>query len=224
MRRFWKRALRGAVEFLFPRFCLGCGRYWLKNLLCPDCRKSLNEACREHCHRKEGIKPFGTVHVLGPYGSEPLKTVIHKTKYHKKQWALKALDAELEHFIGETNMSLWVDGVVAVPLHVSRLRARGFNQAELLARIISEKIEKPVWRDVLLRRRATKPQAGIRDAKKRRCNVKKAFALARKADAIAGRSILLVDDVWTTGATLKESAITLLEGGAAAIHAFVLAG
>jgi len=122
-----------------------------------------------------------------------------------------------------------IDLVVPVPLHLKRLRERGFNQAYLLVRnwkrlAMDLKIEMPditVDRNVLVRSRWTEPQTGL-GRKKRMKNIKNAFKV-NDCSRIAGKRILLVDDVLTTGATVNECAKTLIGDGAKRVDVLTLA-
>jgi len=99
-----------------------------------------------------------------------------------------------------------------VPLHPRRLRERGFNQAALLAHEIARRTDRACCADALVRRQDTVPQAGLSAAARRR-NVRAAFAVRRKA-SVAGRTVTLVDDVVTTGATALACGRELLAAGA----------
>lgn len=112
------------------------------------------------------------------------------------------------------------DGLIPVPLHWTRRWRRGFNQAAVLARAVGRRHDLPVLRGCLCRVRATPLQQG--DAEARRKNVREAFAV-RRADRIAGRRWLLVDDVFTTGATADACARELLRAGAADVGVLTLA-
>ena len=102
--------------------------------------------------------------------------------------------------------------IIPVPLHRSRLRQRGFNQAVLIGRILARQLSLPMQLDVLARIRPTEPQIEL-SAEKRRINVKGAFSVIRP-DCIAGKRVLLLDDVMTTGSTLDECAKELKKAGA----------
>ncbi len=116
-----------------------------------------------------------------------------------------------------------VDLVVPVPLHRWRLLKRRYNQAALLAWGLAKARGKTCLPDALLRIRATPPQ-GHKRARDRAANVRRAFVPHPKhMDAIAGKSILLVDDVFTTGSTLRECAQTLLKSGARDVHVLTVA-
>jgi ComF family protein len=112
------------------------------------------------------------------------------------------------------------DGLVPVPLHWGRRLRRGFNQAEILARGMGRRHRLPVLAGVLRRVRPTPPQQGDADA--RRANVRDAFAAPDRA-AVAGRHLLLMDDVFTTGATANACARVLLAAGAEAVGILTLA-
>jgi competence protein ComFC len=117
---------------------------------------------------------------------------------------------------------LLADLLVPVPLHPHRQRARGYNQSLLLAREISRRLELPLAAEALVRRRDTPPQAKAVEADARRRNVADAFDCRPRA--VAGRRVLLVDDVTTTGATLDACARALLaEGGASSVWALTFA-
>jgi ComF family protein len=152
----------------------------------------------------------------------PLKAAIHSLKYRGKLQLARPLGSLLR----AARQRHWPDAVweliLAVPLHGRRLRQRGFNQADLLiSRGGGEK--ETVFshrRGVLLRSRATAPQAGL-DRAARRENIRGAFRVADPA-AVNGRRILLVDDVLTTGATAEECARVLLRAGAAQVDLLTL--
>jgi ComF family protein len=112
------------------------------------------------------------------------------------------------------------DALVPVPLHWARRWRRGFNQAEVLARAVARQHRLPVLRGSLRRLRATPPQQG--DIEARRRNVRDAFAVTAGTD-VAGLRLLLVDDVFTTGATVDACARVLLRAGAADVGVLTLA-
>lgn len=112
------------------------------------------------------------------------------------------------------------DVIVPVPLHASRLRERGYNQAALLARELAQRAEIALNERTLVRKRATAPQVEL-SAKERRENVHDAFCCSD--DGLAEKHVLLVDDVCTTGATLEACAIALRKSGARSVQALTLA-
>ena len=112
------------------------------------------------------------------------------------------------------------DALVPVPLHRNRRRWRGFDQAELLCDAIAETGQMAVWRDVLTRVRDTPPQVGVRGSQ-RGSNVRGAFEVERPM-RVQGASMILVDDVLTTGSTMEECARVLRLAGAAAVYGLTL--
>jgi ComF family protein len=155
------------------------------------------------------------------YFEGPVRELVHGFKYnrrihHRKPLAL--LTAErLFPVVREWDPEL----VIPVPLHLRKVRERGFNQALLLGEVLSREWGLPLSRRNLQRIRWTEPQIGLRDAA-RQDNVKGAFCLSEPGE-IRGRKILLVDDVLTTGSTVAECARVLGAAGAAAVHVATVA-
>ena len=122
-----------------------------------------------------------------------------------------------------------IDMIIPVPLHISRMRTRGFNQSYLLVRNWNQMAAPGgelsggyrIEPDLLVRSRATAPQTSL-GRKQRSDNIKKAFALTDRNE-VAGKRILLIDDVYTTGATVNECARELLNGGAGQVDVLTLA-
>jgi len=112
--------------------------------------------------------------------------------------------------------------LVAVPLHAARLRERGFNQALEIANGIASVCDIPIADGVIVRHRATAPQSGLAQ-RDRRGNVEHAFEAGPNTRRVRGQTIVLVDDVMTTGATLAACASVLNDSGAAHVRAAVLA-
>lgn len=163
-----------------------------------------------------GLQGFDAVYSYGSYEG-PMRELIHLYKYGGV--------VPLAHYFGGL-LSLALpreqrfDAIVPMPLHWRKRWQRGFNQSELLAREIARRWDVPV-RHLLRRKRATVPQAGLTNAK-RRANVQGAFALRRAGD-LTGQRILLVDDVITTGATASACGRLLRRAGAAQITVLAVA-
>jgi len=113
------------------------------------------------------------------------------------------------------------DLIIPIPLHRSKMRERGFNQAELLAKNMAKSINAPVCVNALKKTKATISQAGLSKTK-RFTNLRGTFKIT-DSDVIYGKDILLVDDVCTTGSTINEAAKVLLKSGAKSVKALVLA-
>ena len=124
--------------------------------------------------------------------------------------------------LGKSEEIWWgVDAVVPVPLHPKRKKYRGFNQAFVLAKIIAREKDKALIMNCLIKAKNSPPQT-IVEAYERGKNIKEAFAV-KKARNIKDKVILLVDDVYTTGATVKECCDTLLQAGAKEVRIITLA-
>ncbi len=153
---------------------------------------------------------------------EPVQTLIHLFKYENRF----ALGKEL----GELMVQAWpawrqpVDLIVPVPLHARRYRERGYNQSERLARYLGERLHIPLETAALQRLRDTQPQVHL-SAAERQANVAEAFAVRDGVDdhRLLGKHILLIDDVFTTGATLSAAAAALYRVGATAVSGYCLA-
>ena len=168
-------------------------------------------------------RPWGRVLVYGEYEGR-LKDMILGYKFSARldygrrlqECALAAFEAGLA---AHPELS-GCEALVPVPLHPRRLLARGFNQSRELARLISARRGLPIWQDALVRVRRTTPQ--MRLARGARAeNIRGAFA--GRAELVAGRQLLLVDDIMTTGATLEECARALLHAGAKRVDVLALA-
>jgi ComF family protein len=199
--RCWSRVTPTA-----PPLCEQCGDplpSWrvisLEHARCPRCRRG-----RSHVRRSRAI---------GQYEGA-LREIVHALKYDGRRSLARPLGAMLAQSGAELLQD--ADLVVAVPLHRSRHRARGFNQAAELARNLGLPVSA-----ALKRVRATPSQTDL-PAAKRHANVRHAFAVRRGAK-VAGATVVLVDDVSTTGATLDACARVLIEAGAREVRALTVA-
>jgi ComF family protein len=153
---------------------------------------------------------------IGAYDG-PLRAILHALKYGKRPSLARPVARLMVAAAASAGDLLdGVDLVVPVPLHRRRRRARGFNQAEELARHLGLE-----WEDVLRRTRATPSQTDL-PAAQRHANVRNAFAVRRRHE-VDGLTVLLVDDVSTTGATLDACASVLRRAGAREVRALTAA-
>jgi competence protein ComFC len=153
----------------------------------------------------------------------PVRHWIHELKY-RGATALASLGGEPLESCYRAARSTWPEAaaLVPVPLHAARRRERGFNQAELLVLELARRVGVPLV-PVLTRSKSTAPQVGLAPAE-RRANVLGAFQLQEQLGAFCrGRSLLLVDDVLTTGSTLESAAGVLLQAGASSVYAITAA-
>ena len=148
-----------------------------------------------------------------------IRDILHKFKYNGKL----SLGRVLSHMMGENypNDMEEVELIVTVPLHVSKLRKREFNQSVILASALTGKLGVALDPFVLIKLRETRPQFEISDEGERRKNVRGVFSLVNPA-AIEKKSLLLVDDIFTTGSTVNECVRVLLQGGASRVQVLTL--
>jgi len=168
---------------------------------------------------RRGLSPFEAGASLGPYEGG-LRTVIHELKYRGRRRLAERLAEGL--VASAAVRRVLADGVVLapVPLHPRRLRERGFNQSDLLARAVAARAGVLVA-SALVRRKDTSSQSGLSAAERRR-NVAGAFVVRRRS-AVAGRVVVLVDDVLTTGATVRACSAALRDAGASAVRVLTVA-
>ncbi|OFV89804.1 MAG: hypothetical protein A3G76_00045 [Acidobacteria bacterium RIFCSPLOWO2_12_FULL_65_11] len=202
--------------------CAGCWRSILPLTppLCDRCGDALptwrsTSVSMERCPRcRRSPRAIDRARAVGTYDGA-LRAVIHALKYEGRRSLARPL-AALMRMRGADVLD-GADWLVPVPLHRSRRRERGFNQAVDLARHLG----RPV-RQALRRVRPTRTQTGL-PAAQRHHNVRGAFVIARAAGELAGRCVVLVDDVSTTGATLDACARVLKEAGAREVRALTAA-
>ncbi|MBX3062558.1 MAG: ComF family protein [Anaerolineae bacterium] len=200
-----------ALDLLFPPRCISCNR--AGSLLCQDCQAALTP-----------VAPV--VHITGPLREHRATAVfegairesLHALKYENQQRMALALGSRL---YDEYKRAAWTATVItAAPLHANRQRTRGYNQAGLLAQNLAQRAGIPYIPDLLQRVRDTQSQVGL-TMRERQANVADAFiADSRRTKA---QHIVIVDDVYTTGATLRACADALRQAGAAEVWGLTVA-
>ncbi len=226
--RWLRRVLEAGTDLLFPLVCAGCGRpgsEWcsecddrlarLRGRLCAQCGEPL--AGRKQCPRcSERALPL----VARSYAwyREPLVHAVLHLKYRPDRRLARRMAGWLEEICRRERWH--VDVVVPVALSPRRQRQRGYNQAELVASALADLLEIPLASGGLVRTRETRSQVGL-DANRRADNVRDAFRAS--AVLVGGRAVLLVDDLFTTGATLAACAEALWAAGAAQVFAVTVA-
>ncbi len=194
---------RQSVEFVAPPLCVHCGRGIDSGTECASCRSRRLAL--------DGLR-------AAAYFGGPLRDAIHAFKYS----GVRELAGPLGDILyeGYQRYSLNVSLLVPVPLHKARHSQRGFNQSLLLAQELAARGGMPVSQRGLLRTRDTPSQVGL-DAAGRRKNVQGAFAW--QGPSLQGQSVLLIDDVCTTGATMEACAAALFSAGAPSVWGLTLA-
>ncbi|MFQ5665516.1 MAG: ComF family protein [Candidatus Binatia bacterium] len=238
MRHLWEAAL----NVLYPPACCACGAgtnrpgfcaACLRRIstpqspLCPTCGLPFSTSgdadhlCGQCLQRRPcfGRARACTVYDAGATADHPLKLVLQRYKYNRAVSLARPL-AELLAKRAPFAVADY-DAVIPVPLHIERLRWRGFNQAQLLVRTVAARERVPIDPFSLRRTRSTPPQVQLNETE-RRHNVTGAFSVVRPR-RVRGRRILLTDDVYTTGATVRECSRVLLRAGATQVDVLVLA-
>jgi len=225
------------ADLVFPRRCGVCGAFG--PFLCGPCAAALPAATGTRCRRccrllapaSGGGAALPQCRACGLLPTHPLdsldavfrfeggaRRLVHRLKYERLSALAEPMGAAMARHLGARGTAY--DLVVPVPLHPRRQRDRGFNQAALLAREIGARCGIEVVPRALVRVRATSPQVRTGAVGQRAANVAGAFACRA---GVRDRVVLLVDDVATTGATLRACAEPLRAAGAAAVHALVFA-
>jgi len=216
-RRFLDQAGRGIcsdclsrIRWIEPPFCSVCGTPFASD-------QAGVHPCGECAKRRS---PFTSARALGAYDG-PLQEAIHQWKYEGRVTLTPLFGKWLaEGFARYWNPSLF-DFLVPVPVHRQRLRERGFNQSLLLARELSFITGIPFRKRVLKKIKPTIPQVALSGIERRR-GVKGSFQVPSKGE-VHGKSVLLIDDVFTTGATVRECSRVLKAAGAKRVDVLTLA-
>lgn len=211
------------VDLLFPPACAGCGQAGTR--WCSSCDASVvfPESICQHCGRawpggdlcltcKQEPPAFDLARTWGTH-EKSLRNAIHRLKYHHDLGLAEELAKTMVHL---THEHLWpVDLIVPVPLAPHRFKERGYNQAALIAAPLAWQLGVPHQPKALRRIRETRTQVGL-SAQERRANVANAFLADR--DKVIGKRILLVDDVMTSGATMRAAAEALQAAGSLSVY------
>jgi ComF family protein len=211
------------LELFFPRFCFGCQKEG--SYLCQDCQALLEIS---GYHQTFKTKYLHDLYFALDYKSQLLKNLVQKYKYEPfvKDLAQTLTELITAHFQLLDSKPLFFNKnsnfvLIPVPLEKKKLRWRGFNQAEEIARELSRFLELPLINDVLIKKKTNLAQTNLSE-KERIKNVSGIFD-CHKQEKIKDKNILLVDDIYTTGATMKESAKTLKKAGVQKITGVVVA-
>ncbi len=235
-------AATGAViDLVYPPSCLACRKATADaNGLCGACWGDIRFIERPFCERTGAPFPLdlGAEGLLSPeaiadppvyararavarFDDGAVRRLVHQLKYGDRLELAGSMGAWMAR-AGE-DLLAGADLLVPVPLHRFRLAARQFNQSVLLARAISRRCGVPVDVDALRRRKATPPQVGLTRSQ-RATNMQGAFIIApESAIAVAGRAVVLVDDVLTSGATINAAARSLLRADVRRVDVLVFA-
>lgn len=240
---------KSIIDTLFPIFCLDCGKEenWLcpgciekikllSSQVCPLCEKSATEKgricsiCSGKISAKGDFLPIDGLLTAVRYKDGNISHLVHLYKYSFIFDLSIPLGKLLAKSFIRNDLPL-PDFIIPIPLHARRLRWRGFNQADLLSRHISQNISPafsiPVISELIIRKKYTPPQMKIKNYGERQKNMRGAFQISPKEPAIPeeikNKRILLIDDIATTGATLFECSTLLKRNGAKEVFGAVIA-
>lgn len=204
-----------ALDILFPSACISCDANLSRGmLLCARCESVIPRHSAFVCSVCLSRLPDGKLHchkngfplaAATDYREDVVRELILALKFKSARSAVEPLARILARHMRDLGIPSSDTLLVPLPLSRERDRERGFNQAELIAQLVGTELGIPLASNVLRRGRNTKPQSDIRDHRERRENVRGAFSLV-DASLIHGRTVILVDDVRTSGATLTEAA------------------
>lgn len=218
------------VDFLFPQWCVGCGKEG--KFICDSCRRSLPRVMPPLCPKCGKPQSSGTLcptcvswqaeidGIRSPFRFDGvMRQAIHQLKYRN----LRALAEPMAKLLNDYLATYPIPGevLVPVPLHRKRLRERGYNQSSLLAKELGKLADLPVVDNCLIRQKHAPPQTRSSTVEERRSNVAGAFVC--RDHRLQDKQVLLIDDVSTSGATLDACAAALKAIGATSVWGLVLA-
>lgn len=228
--------LTEAVNLLYPRRCPLCQGILtertahicsscrgkavpIREPKCKKCGKPLRDSAQEYCGDCSSKEHFFTKGwAVFPYEKE-IKQSVYQFKFHNKREYSTFYTSEMVRLYGEEILRFHPDMIIPVPMYRRKKRKRGYNQAELLARGVGKALDVFVDCKTLLRVQNTTPQKEL-SRREREINLKNAFKTV--GDAVKLKKVLLVDDIYTTGATADAAAWALLSAGALEVRILVL--
>jgi ComF family protein len=216
-----RRWFQDLLDFVFPPLCLGCGGYLESDgVVCDVCREAVDTFSQPICLNCWQSIPSGSscqvcressfsLFAFGDYIA-PLKDIIIQFKFRGMTTAAEYLASGIAAEFRDRILALHPDYLVPIPLHAGREYIRGYNQAEVLASALSRVLEVPVDSAILYRTKKRPPQARLRENERER-NIKGVFEAAGETEF--GERVILVDDVVTSGSTIREARHILEEAG-----------
>jgi len=220
-----KNNINQFFDFFLPRYCTGCGKKlaYDEKLVCPVCLNTIltanTKTIKAEYNRKFNddriIEDFSSLYIFEK--DKTFQDIIHSIKYSNKFLAGVFLGRLLAESLEDKINSWKIDLIIPVPLHHLKKAERGYNQAEYIAKGISKRSGIRMQNNVIRRVRYTQSQTTM-SLKEREQNITKAFKVKHKKK-ITGKNLLIVDDVITTGATVKECGKVLKDNGAKLVYA-----
>ena len=192
------------VPFVQEPTCLRCGK---------EIASKEIEYCYDCSHHTRSFTQGVALAVYDPVMRESVRRFKNGGRIEYADWYAEAIWQQY----GEGLLGLEVDAVVPVPLHPSRRSKRGYNQAEVLARRLAKRLQVPVWPRALKRTRKTTAQKYL-GGRERQRNLESVFAPGRRPRRWENKTLILVDDIYTTGGTAEACTRVLLNAGAKAVY------
>lgn len=208
-----RRLFNVCIDLIFPPRCAGCGR--LDTIWCEHCQSELQAIPVYPCIRDD-IADVVAVAATG-WHEGLLREAVQGLKYGNAKLLGAALGTRLAQRL--QTQDWMIDTLIPVPLHAERLKERGYNQAQIVCEAAAAQLGLPCVPQALTRVRYSHSQVGL-SARERMENVADAFMA--NAELVSHRTILLVDDVCTTGSTLSACAAALLEAGAQQVYGLTI--
>ena len=229
-------------DCLFPIFCLNCGAF-IKNesglylcenclktiplyssLFCPICLKRIGQF--KKCSHSNNYSPLDFLASATDYENPLIQKLIHLYKYQ----LVKDIRYTLGNIVINYWEKIWPDIkkqfsgaiIIAIPLSRQRFKERGFNQSEEIAKIFANYFQLEINSEILIRQKNTHPQAKLDNYEERHLNLKNAFEVKDK-NSLKNKNIILIDDVFTSGATMQEAARVLKQNGSKKIIGLTVA-
>lgn len=239
MKQMLRKIKDAIIKMFFPpdNKCMICGKELFKDTkhcLCDNCFSNLpfKDSCvcikcgdsitgeGNYCLscKNNANKPYNKAFAPFKFKDSIVK-IIHDLKYNNQKWIAPFISEFLVDEVLQQNVS--VDVIIPIPLNIKRYNERGFNQSEIICEKLVTKLNMKVDVTSLVRSKYTKTQTNLTRAERSE-NLKDAFTVQNK-EAIKGKSILLVDDVFTTGATMEEACKVLRKAGAKNIYCLTIA-
>ncbi len=232
IKKIWKTLL----DILYPRRCPVCDGIlpFGGDLVCPECEKRIlpvrEPRCRkcgkmlrdetaEYCRDCRKIRHSFDRGFSAFLYNDTMQGSIFRFKYKGRREYADYYSREIADKLGRDLSSFRADALVPIPLYKKKQRDRGFNQAEVLARAIGDRVGIPVYPHLLTRVRATRPQKTLSLAERRK-NLKRAFKISQNVVELT--NVILVDDIYTSGCTMDEAADVLKEAGVKGVYALTL--
>jgi ComF family protein len=207
-RAFFNQLTSIGLDLVFPPRCAGCGHidtHW-----CTNCQREIDQITLTE--KLEVKAPLQDVAASG-WHVDKLREAVQALKYENARPVAKPLGEKLAYCLRQQNWT--IDMIVPVPLHTKRLAERGYNQAQLLAEVVASVSGIRCEPSALERVRETQSQVTVSGAE-RLVNIKGAFVANEQI--VDGQSVLIIDDVYTTGSTLSACGEALISAGASAVY------